>query len=62
MTPQEYMRYQDQMHQMIKSTDDPELLKHYQDEHSRASKIVSEFWSLFTEQMVDKILERGRGN
>ncbi|MGL4673492.1 MAG: hypothetical protein ACRCXK_01390 [Wohlfahrtiimonas sp.] len=62
MTLQETMKYKDQMRQMIlRSQDDLELLKHYQDEYKRVSKIVSEAWHLSIEQMANKILEKRNG-
>lgn len=63
MTLQETMKYKDQVRQMIlRSQADPELLKHYQDEYKRVSKIVSEAWHLSIEQMANEILERRNGN
>lgn len=62
MTLQETMKYRDQMRQMIlRSQDDPELLKHYQDEYKRTSKIVSKAWHLSIEQMANEILEKRNG-
>lgn len=62
MTLQEAMKYKDQMRQMIlRSQDDLELLRHYQDEYKRVSKIVNEAWRLSIGQMVNEILGRRNG-